>query len=52
MGPNLWHIDTLGMYFFNRPSVAGAVLQSPLLLTDSLSDPFVQDLGDTVNPKP
>ena len=35
---------------FNRPGVAVAVLQSPPLLTDSLTDPFVQNLQDTVNP--
>ena len=37
---------------FNRPRAAGAVLQTPLSLPfDSLSDPFVKNLQDTVNPK-
>ena len=41
---------------FNRPSVAGAVLSTPLslinLFIDSLGDPFVQNIQDTVYPKP
>ena len=36
---------------FNRPRVAGAVLQSPPSLINSLSDPLVQNLQDTVNTK-
>ena len=40
----------------NRPSVAAAVLQTPLELTDSfiysLSNSFVQNLQDTVHIKP
>ena len=38
---------------FNRPRVAGAVLQTTLsLLIDSLSDPFVKNLQATVHPNP
>ena len=36
----------------NRPGVAWAVPQSPLLLVHLISDPFVQKLQDTVYPKP
>ena len=38
-------------YIFNRPGVAGVVLQSPPLLINSLRDPFVKNLQDTVYPK-
>ena len=41
---------------YTRPCVAGAVQQSPLSLPDSLinklSGPFVQNIQDTVYPKP
>ena len=40
------------MCLINRPGVAGAVLLTPLLLVISFSDPFVQSLQDTINPKP
>ena len=36
----------------NRPGVAGAVLQTPPLLTDYLSNPFPPNLQNTINPKP
>ena len=36
----------------NRPGVAGAVLESPLSLTDSVGQDLSKYLQDTVNPKP
>ena len=43
----------LGLIVFDRPSVAGAVLQTPLLLIDSfiLTDPFPQNLQNIFTPK-
>ena len=35
---------------FNRPGVAGAVLQTPLLLINQVGHPLVQNLQDTVYP--
>ena len=40
------------LQIIKRPGVAGAVLQSPPLLINSLSDPLVQNLQDTVYPTP
>ena len=37
---------------FNSPGVAGVVLQSPLLLINSVTHPLVQNLQATVYPKP
>ena len=36
----------------NRPGVAGAGLQSPLLLIKGLSHPFPPDLQNIITPKP
>ena len=36
---------------FNRPGVAGAVLQTPLSLIDSVSQPFSPNLQDIINHK-
>ena len=37
---------------FNRPGVAGAVLQTPSWLSDWLSHPFPPNLQKFINPKP
>ena len=37
---------------FTRPSVAGAVLQTPPSLIQSASDPFPPNLQNTITPKP
>ena len=37
---------------FNRPGVAGAVPQTPLLLIDSVGEPFPPNLQDIINHKP
>ena len=47
---------TLCCAIFNRPGVAGAVLQTRLLLLNSLiqsvNDPFPQNLHNIITPKP
>ena len=44
------------LYVFNRPGVAGAVLQTPSSLIDSVSEsvsqPFPPNLQDIINHKP
>ena len=42
----------LVVILFNRPGVAGAVLQTPLSPIHSVSDPFPPNLQATFNPKP
>ena len=37
---------------FNRPGVAGAVIQTPLLLIKLFADPFPPNLQNIINPKP
>ena len=44
--------DLARPYIINRPGVAGAVLQSPPLLIDSVSQPFPPNLQNTINHKP
>ena len=49
----IWNIlNFMTRCIINRPGVAWAVPQSPLLLIHLISDPFVQKLQDTVYPKP
>ena len=44
--------DNQMAYMFNRPGVAKAVLQTPVLLIKSLSQPFPPDIQQTFIPKP
>ena len=44
--------NNIGYDIFNRPGVAGAVLQSPPSLIDSVSDGLWKYIPNTVNPKP
>ena len=37
---------------FNRPGVAGAVLQTASSFIDSVSEPFPPDIHNIINPKP
>ena len=39
------------LYIFNRPGVAGAVLQSPMLLIDSVIQPFPPNRQNIINHK-
>ena len=36
----------------NRPSVAGAVLQTPPSIIKSVTDPFPPDIPNIISPKP
>ena len=47
--------SSCGQLLFNKPGVAGVVLQTPFLIhsySESLSDPFPLNLQNTVFPKP
>ena len=49
--PKLWTMSK-AYQMFNRPGVAGAVLQTASSFTDSVGDPFVPNLQNTFIPKP
>ena len=49
--PGLLNIITI-LHIVNKPGVAAAVLQTPLSLIESVSDPFPPNLQNIITPKP
>ena len=47
-----WVLHQYEPPLFNRPSVAGAVQQTPSSLTDRVTHPFPPNMHNTINPKP